>query len=176
VPAAAALLVNVVALVVYQTAFAGRVELLEQRLAAESAQLVALRARRGELDTLRQRADIHRARVAEFYASTLQTEKQRLTRAISEVKDLARRAGLAPEAISYPSQEFDDYDLVKRGVVFNVVGSYEGLRQLINLLELSESFLTLEEIELADDSGGARLAIALRLSMLFAAEPEREAG
>ena len=174
VPAAAVLLINIAALVVYQTAFAGRVELLDRRLDAESGELAALRARRNELDALRQRADVHRARVAEFYASTLQTEKERLTRTITEVKGLAQRAGLSPQAISYPSQEFDDFGLVKRGVVFSVVGSYDGLRQLINLLELSQSFLTLEVIELADDGAGARLGISLRLSMLFADEPKPE--
>lgn len=170
VPAAAALLLSLAALVVYQTAYAGRVETLTGRLDGETARRAALHARRTELEALRQRADIHRAAVDEFYASTLQTERQRLTRTIAEVKELAQRAGLAPQAISYPTQEFAEFGLAKRGVVFSVSGSYEALRQLINLLELSESFLTLEEIELADDAGGARLSIALRLSMLFARE------
>jgi hypothetical protein len=174
-PAAAALLLNVAALVVYQTAYAGRVETLSQRLEAENGRLEAARSRRAELEGLRQRASIHRARVEEFYRSTLQTERERLTRTITEVKDLARRAGLLPQDISYPTQEFAEYGLAKRGVVFSVSGSYEGLRQLINLLELSDSFLTLEEIELADDGSGARLGIALRLSMLFARDGSADA-
>lgn len=172
VPAAAALLINVIALLVYQTAYAGRVETLTRRLDAESARLQALRGRRSELEALRQQASIHRARVDEFYAATLQTERRRLTRTIAEVKELARRAGLVPQAISYPTQQYEEFGLAKRGVVFSVSGSYEGVRQLINLLELSGSFLTLEEIELADDGGGSSLAIALRLSMLFAREAE----
>lgn len=176
VPAAAALVLNLGALAVYQSAYAGRVETLTRRLDGETGRLTALRARRGELEALRQRAAIHRARVEEFYASTLQTERQRLTRTIAEVKDLAERARLVPQAITYPTQEFAEYDLAKRGVVFSVVGTYEGLRQLINLMELSESFLTLEEIELADDSGGTSLSIALRLSMLFARQPDEVEG
>ena len=53
---------------------------------------------------------------------------------------------------------------------FGVRGSYVALRRLINLLELSDSFLMLEEINLSG-RGSEELQITLRLSTLFSTRP-----
>ena len=51
-------------------------------------------------------------------------------------------------------------------------GTYLELRKFINLLELSDSFLTLEEVTLAGETRGEgpELNIRLSLSTLFASE------
>ena len=136
-------------------------------MTAARQELTALTARRQRAEA--QLADIGDTRraVDELYSERLSTESARLTRIITEVKDLASRSGLAPRQISYPTQPIEDYGLRQRSFVFQVDGSYADLRKFINLLELSDSFLTLEQVGLSDSSGG-QLSIQLRLSTLFA--------
>jgi hypothetical protein len=73
-----------------------------------------------------------------------------------------------PQAISYPDETIEDYGLRKRSFQFGVEGTYGDLRKLINLLELSDSFLTLESVQLSGSGTGNRLRIDLSLSTLFA--------
>jgi len=94
---------------------------------------------------------------------------------IAEVKDLARRAGLEPKSISYPSQAVAEFDLSIRYMVFSVTGSYSQLRRLINFLELSDMFLVLNEISLGGHGNGEDLRISLRLSTVFSSK-QLEAG
>jgi Tfp pilus assembly protein PilO len=154
-------------LVIYQSRFAGRVEVGAQSLERGRAELARLTAERQELETQLTLVRKNRERLAAFYDRRLSTERLRLTAIIAEVKDLAQRSGLVPQSISYPEEIIEDYGLRKRSFQFSVEGTYADLRKLINLLELSDSFLTLEGVTLSGDRG-ARLRIDLRLSTLFA--------
>jgi hypothetical protein len=69
--------------------------------------------------------------------------------------------------VSYPTEPLEAYGLRRRAFVFSVQGTYPDLRKFINLLELSDTFLTLEQVTLSESSGGA-LGIQLRVSTLFA--------
>jgi hypothetical protein len=163
------------ALALYQIRYSGRVEALDSRLEETRGRASALAARRAELDGAVRRAEANRQALAALYQGPLGPERDRLTRIIAEVKQLAARAGMRPDAISYPVEEIKDYSLVKKSVVFGVGGSYGELRQLINFLELSSSFLTLEQVSLSE-AAGENLAIRLQIATLFADErprPER---
>lgn len=155
------------ALAVYQLRYSGRVAALDSRLDRTRGQLASLSARRAELERAVERARANREALGALYRGELGPERDRVTRMIAEVKQLAGRAGMRPDAISYPTEEIQEYNLVKKSVVFGVGGTYAGLRQLIDFLELSSSFLTLEQISLGEASGGASLAIRLRISTLF---------
>jgi Tfp pilus assembly protein PilO len=155
------------ALLVYQLRYSGRVAALDSRLERTHAQLASLSARRTELEHSVERARGNREALQALYRGPLGPERDRVTRMIAEVKQLAGRAGMRPDAISYPTEEIKEYNLVKKSVVFGVGGTYDGLRQLIDFLELSSSFLTLEQISLGEASGGASLAIRLQISTLF---------
>ncbi len=155
------------ALVVYQVRYAGRVEALDRELAAAQASLDMLAAERGELEQAVTRAEANRELLRDLYAGRLGPERDRLTRMIAEVKQLASRAGMSPDAISYPLEEIKDYGLLKKSVVFSVGGTYEGLRQMINFLELSSSFLVLEGVSLGEPGMDGSLGIRLQISTLF---------
>ncbi len=167
-PALAFFLVNLGVLSVYRLRYAGDVAILDQRLARTNAQLATLSGERGELEGARGRALATRAAITELYRDRFSTEKERLTKMIAEVKALAARAGLVPSAISYPAEGLADYGLVKKSVVFGVEGTYAELRQLINLLELSSSFLTLEAVSLGSAGPQGALRINLHISTYFA--------
>jgi len=169
-PALVFFLLNLGAWSVYRLGYAVNLESLSAELDSQNHEVATLKARQHELDSLLVRAAANRRRVVQLYEDRFSTRRRRLTEVTAEVIDLARRAGLVPQAISYPEQELEEYGLVKRSFIFSVQGTYLELRKFINLLELSDSFLTLEDANLSQDARGAELRINLRLSTLFTKE------
>lgn len=178
-PALLFFLANAVAFSIYRFGYADQVKSLEADLGEAQEQLQPQSLRRKELENRLLRASAADAAVRRLYEDRFSTRSERLTRVTAEVKTLARRAGLSPRAISYPEQAIEDYGLVKRSFVFSVDGTYLELRQFINLMELSESFLTLESVTLSEAGAeqGPELRMNLKISTLFTQEtgPE-EAG
>jgi Tfp pilus assembly protein PilO len=107
----------------------------------------------------------NRERAAALDRDRFATERARFTDMVRELKELAQRAGLDPGSISYPRETFEQFGLTRRSFVFAVDGSYGALRTFLNLVELSPSFLTVEQIDV--DLSGNGLAVRLRLSTLF---------
>jgi Tfp pilus assembly protein PilO len=169
VPPAVAFLLAAGALVLYFGLYTNRVATLRQDLLTEKAQLERATAERRELEAARQRVSLNEAAIREFYDERLSTERRRLTRLIGEFKSLAERAGLRPDAIGYPKTEIEQYSLTKKGIVFNVQGTYDGLRRFLNFLDLSSDFVTLEQIGVSANEG-AVLELSLTLSALFLSE------
>lgn len=171
-PALLFFLANAVAFSVYRLGYAGQVQSLEADLGEVQEQLQPQSLRRKELEGRLQRANAAEAAVQQLYGRQFSTRSQRLTDITREVKSLARKAGLNPRALSYPEQAIEDYGLVKRSFVFSVEGTYLELRQFLNLLELSDSFLTLEAVTLSEggQDQGPELRMNLALSTLFSQE------
>jgi hypothetical protein len=187
VPALVFFLANATAYTVYRFGFADRVASLQEDLKAQKDRLDPLVARKQKLEALLARSRRNDQEIRKLYAESFSTRKQRLTNITAEVKSLARKAGLDPKALSYPEEHIQQYGLIKRSFIFSVEGSYVNLRKFINLLELSNSFLTLEAINLTPGAGdqpvksrtgvvqailpGSELRISLTLSTLFARDP-----
>ena len=96
------LALNVTAFLVYHVVIAGQLGGLDQRLESRELNLATLVERREQVDGLLATAELNRDRIDQLYDETFATRRARLTRAIEEVKDLARRSGLDPQTISYP--------------------------------------------------------------------------
>lgn len=179
VPALLFFLANAVAFSVYRFGYADQVQSLEAGLGEAQKELQPQSLRRKELERRLHRAGAAEAAVKQLYDEQFSTRSQRLTRVTTEVKSLARKAGLNPRALSYPQEMFEDYGLIKRSFLFSVEGTYLELRQFLNLLEHSESFLTLEAVTLSESNQEetAELRMNLQISTLFSEEtgPE-EAG
>ena len=189
VPALVFFLANASAYTVYRFGFADRVASLRKDLQDQKDQLDPLVGRKQKLASLLARSQRNQLEIQKLYSEKFSTRRQRLTTITAEVKTLARKAGLDPKSVSYPEQEIQQYGLVKRSFIFSVEGTYLELRNFINLLELSPSFLTLEEVTLSESGGGDRqaaggrgapqpeanpgteLRINLTLSTLFARDP-----
>lgn len=170
-PAALFCAANLAVLVGYQVLLAGQGERAERALEARRQELADLVAERRVADEMSARAHRNRDELAGFYGVRLGTEGERLTRTLAEVQELAERAGLRPTAFQYPNEPIAEFGLVQRAIVFGVSGTYDALRRFINFLELSERFLTLEEVGLAGPGGGAGdLKISLRLATLYVRE------
>ena len=173
VPALLFFLANATAYVVYRFGFADRVKSLEARMEETKKELAPLAAKRTHLERLIQRSQRNEVEIRRLYGEKFSTRSQRLTRITAEVKQLARNAGLEPLTLTYPELPIEQYGLVRRSFSFPVNGTYLELRKFINLLELSDSFLTLDEVTLDGKEGGEgpELSIRLSLSTLFASEP-----
>jgi len=103
--------------------------------------------------------------LAELLGGRLSTEEARFTDQVREVKSLAERAGLDPQSIGYPKDVLEQYGLVRRSFVLPVSGSWASLRTFLNLIELTPSFLTVEEIGVSESDG--KVTVRLRLATFF---------
>lgn len=166
------LAINLLLFMVYQTSFAKRRESLESISERAGVRLVSLKDYRGDLQSFVEQFEKQKLAIESIYSQHFATEAERFTGLLREVRQLARQAGLSPDTFSYPKVDLEDEGLVRRNVTFSVTGNYEQVRRLINFLELSDQFITLEEIELSGDSGNDRLSIRLSLSSLFVASDE----
>ena len=168
-PALVLLLLNLGAFVVYRTLYAGGAQARESRVGRTRTSHRQLVTERERAQNLARRAERTQTRLERLYANSFQTEEKRITKVIAEVKALAERAGLDPPSIHYPDESISRYGLVKRSIVFGVDGTYLALRRFINFLELTESFVILEEIRPTEKSSnrGRRLSINLKVSTLF---------
>lgn len=172
VPAVVFFLANAVFFSVYRLGYAGQVESLEETLAGRQKELQEIQRERQENEGKLQKARINEQRIQEFYNERLATRRQRLTDVTAEVNRLEARAGLAPRSTAYPEQLIEDFGLVKRSFNFSVEGTYSELRHFVNLLELSPSFLTLEEVQLTDGGDKPELRMTLKISTLFRQDPD----
>lgn len=170
VPALLFFLANATAYVVYRFGFADRVESLDASLEAKQNELQPLATERARLERLIQRSQRNDVEMRRLYDERFSTRSQSLSRINAEVRRLARTAGLNPWSINYSEDKIEPYGLIKRTFSFSVEGTYLELRKFLNLLEISESFLTLEEVNLAGEESdqGTELRIRLQLSTLFA--------
>jgi hypothetical protein len=162
------LLLALAALVFYRAALAGRLGLEASSVRQQRATLAEVTQARREAEGLLRRARTARAAIDRVYHDRLGTEEERLTRVMLEVKQLARQAGLSGlQTISYAGATAAGAPLATKSITFAAEGDYQQLRNFINLLEVTESFLAISEIRVQDASGGGRLQMQVRLSTLF---------
>jgi Tfp pilus assembly protein PilO len=167
-PAASFVAVGVTLLVIYQVALSGRISLQAGAIEGRKSTLEEVARRRHDAEALVARARSTRAAIDELYAERLGDEASRLTAIMLEVKHLARQAGLGGmEAINYNDEQVQNLPLVRKSILFGAEGDYEQLRSFINLLELSPSFISLDEIHVEDKGDGRNLRLQVRLSTLF---------
>lgn len=169
-PALAFVLVNLALLLGYQIVVQARVAAVTSELEGGQQELAESVERRQEREGFLATARRTEQAVRDLRTETLGTEAARLTEIMLRVKQLLRQAGLSgPASIRYQDEALPEYALDRKTISFGVSGSYEQLRRFINFLELSESFLVLEEVSVSEVEGG-NLEVRLRLSTLFDAE------
>jgi len=118
-------LLNLIGVAAYQFGFAGKVQDLQVRFETASEDLAALRNERRETEEFLARVESNRENITVLYRDHFSTEAQRFTTAVTEVKRLAREAGMNPTSFSYPQDELGEWDLNERGFVFQVEGTYD---------------------------------------------------
>lgn len=181
------LLGNVVFFLTYRVQYQTRLDEMDQRLAQAEAQLEKSKETRLDAE-----AAIASFRKVERDVETVldqhwSTQPRRLTMLIAEVKRLAEASNAVPKTYTFANSE--SVRAVQRGarsakkdigarevtINFSVEASYDQVRRMINLLELSEQFVIIEKIAL-NSGEESLLTLTLQLKTLFRDEELAAAG
>ena len=161
---------NLLGVAFYHGFFAGQVERLESRYQTASDSLTRSKEEHLIIEDFLEQIENHKAEVDGLHRDHFETEEQRFTRAIGEIKKLARQAGFTISSLSYPRKTYGGQDLVERRISFSVSGSYDQLRNFINFLELTDHFFILNSVSLGESSKDERnpkLSIKMVTSTIF---------
>jgi len=176
------LALNAVFFVTYRVRYEERVRDLDSRLDQTRSDYEL--ARTSRIAAERELAAYKKASadIATVYDDWWATRKERLAPLIVELGDLAQKSGLIPQGRAYAVDESRgpknvDVHASAMTITFSVQGPYSKIRQLINMIELSQHFIIIQQIGLADASGGGgapgdTLTLGLSLKTLFRDEPQ----
>lgn len=163
----------------YRVRYKNRIDSLDQRLVESQAKLSEARAAR--MTAERRYASYRKVErdVQYIYDQKWATQGERLTAVISEIKKLAVASSLVPRTYTFTNQEAvvgdanarsgrraPSLDATEVGISYGVEGTYEQVRRLINLLELSDQFVIIDAITLSSQSGES-LQVNLHVKTLF---------
>lgn len=177
----AALLVgNIVFFLTYRVQYQSRLDEMDARLEQAEAQLNRSREARATAEqSVAAYRNVERD-VQRIFDTQWSTQPRRLTRFIAEVKRLAEASNALPRSIGISRGEAsarvpgttartisgEDLGAREVGISFSVDATYEQTRRMINLFELSDQFVIIDQISLAEATDN-RLSLNLRLKTLF---------
>jgi Tfp pilus assembly protein PilO len=167
---AALLIANLIYFFTYRVQFEERLRDYDTRAAQSEGRLEQARTTRVGLE--RQLAGYRKLQkdIQDVYDNRWSTQTARLAPLIAEVKRLATASQLIPQTYSFGQSAGvtagagPSANVV--GITFNVAGTYQQVRRLINLLELSQQFVIIEGISLNSTNEGL-LTLGLRVKTLF---------
>jgi hypothetical protein len=170
---------NTVFFFTYRVQYESRLHALDTRMQQTEEQLQ--RARNKRISAEQQLASYNKVQIdlQNLYNYRWSTKPQRLTALINELKRMGALTQLDPNSMSF--SQVQDRDAQKTGgigtstvtITFSVHGTYQQVRRLINLLELSDQFVIIDAVHLASSGPGAGdLTLNLRLKTVFR-EPTR---
>lgn len=173
-----ALAANAVFFFTYRVQYESRLQALDTRLQQTEDQLQ--RARNKRMAAEQQLASYNKVQtdLQNLYNYRWSTKAQRLTALINELKRMGAATQLDPNSMAFSQAQ--DRDAQKTGGVgtstvtisFSVHGTYQQIRRLINLLELSDQFVIIDGINLASGGpGDGNLTLNLRLKTVFREPP-----
>lgn len=162
---------NTIFFFTYRVQYESRLRDLEGRLDQAKGQLDE--AKRSRVAAEAQLAAYRKADkdIRQIYEVEWSTEKQRLTAFIAEVMRLGTVSQLVPKSYSFTGTAAKGpktltSKAIEVGVAFPVEGTYQQIRRLINLLEISDQFVIIDQISLSSGSGD-KLNMTIRVKTLF---------
>lgn len=167
------LVLNLLFFLTYRVRYQERVKDLDARLASVEKRRDDVGRGTAELG---QRLEGYRqtqAAIDSIYSETWSTQQRRITRLMSEINQLAAMSRLVPRTISYgQTAQKKELGTSSMKIAFGVQGSYQQIRRLINLLELSKEFVIIESIAINNVSPDSSLInLSLQLKTLFRDQP-----
>jgi hypothetical protein len=169
------LLANTIFFFTYRVQYVSRLQDLDAR--QDQAQSRLQQAHRARITAEQQLAAYKKVQtdLQVLYNERWSTPVQRLTLLIDEVRKLAAASHLEPPSYAFSNSETKNsrtaagsagIGTTTVGIAFTVQGTYEQVRRLINLLELSDQFVIIDGISLAS-SADKILTLNIRLKTLF---------
>jgi len=168
------LLGNVFFFFTYRVQYQSRLTDLDTRLEDAQRRLQEAQRSRAAAEQLLASYDKVRADLQNLYDERWSTQARRFTLLFEEVKRLATASHFDPRSFGFSRTESTQSSTKDTGigstavsVAFTVQGSYEQMRRLINLLELSNQFIIIDGLGLASASDTKSLTMNIRLKTLF---------
>lgn len=168
------LLGNLVFFLTYRVQYQTRLDEMDARLEQAEGQLAKTKRMRSEAEmSLAAFRKVERD-VQTVYDETWSTQPRRLTLLIGEVKRLAVASNAVPRTLSFVRSEVEDTK-GQRGkavgarevkIAFSVTATYDQVRRMINLFELSNQFVIIDQISLAQADAN-QLTLNLQIKTLF---------
>lgn len=171
------LLANTVFFFTYRVRYQSRLDDLDARLEQAENRLEQIRSSRVKAEQTYRGYKQTEADVRKVYDEYWSTRAQRLTAMIAEVKRLTVASSLVPTSIGFTQADVQ-VKAVQRaqstrgksesiganevGITFGVQGTYEQVRRLINLLELSRQFVIIDSIGLSQAEGALRFNLHIK--------------
>jgi hypothetical protein len=167
------LLANTIFFFTYRVQYQSRLDTLDQRLAQVEGQLEQARTARIRSDETLQSYRKVESDLLRVFNEHWATQPERFTKLFSEVTRLAMASSLVPSSYRFDQGEVKrisggrkSLGLNEVHIAFGVNGTYEQVRRLINLLELSRQFVIVERIALATSEEQV-LSLNLQLKTIF---------
>ncbi|HYO79625.1 MAG TPA: GspMb/PilO family protein [Thermoanaerobaculia bacterium] len=174
------LVANIAFFFTYRVQYQNRLDDLDASLEAAEKTLADARMQRAGIERRIQGYQKTEADIAEVFDQHWSTQSKRFTVMFGEIKQLAEASSLVPSSYSFDRDEADakaagmgrsavreaDLGATEVGMSFNVAGTYQQVRRLINLLELSRQFIIVDRISLSA-SDAERLSLTLHVKTLF---------
>ena len=110
--------------------------------------------------------------IAEFYARVGRRE-EKLPQLMKEIDELVRKVGTVPHRINFGQSEVPEADLVEFSIEFPFEGDYASVRNLLNLLEVTPSFLIVDQFNIGS-SGELQEKVRLQFRLRTAFHQERQ--
>lgn len=171
------LLINVVFFLTYRVRYQQRVDDLHRRLEGQKVSLEQARQSRMAVEKRIRGFEAVEKDLKWVHSDLWSTPDARLVALIVEINRLARQSQLVPRSISYSLDEARGESTLRmskedRGTVmsisFSVAGSYQQVRRLLNLIELSKQFVIIDSVTLAGASAEDRkLQLNIGLKTVF---------
>lgn len=159
------LIANLVYFFTYRVQFEARLEDYAARAQQSQARVDVAKSQR--ITAERQLAAYRKVQqdIKDVYDNRWSTEAARLAPLIEEVKRLAVVSQLVPQTYSF-AHVVGTPEATTVGITFSVQGTYQQVRRLINLLELSQQFVIVDQISLSNTAEGV-LTMNLHVKTLF---------
>ena len=183
------LLANTVFFFTYRVQYQSRLDDLDARLQQAETRLEQTRNARIKAEQTYRGYKQTEADVKKIYDEYWSTREERLTAMIAEVKRLTVASSLVPASIGFTQADIQVKTQPQRGenvrrskesiganevgITFGVEGTYQQVRRLINLLELSRQFVIIDSIALTQGDAG-RLRFNLHIKTLFRDDAARD--
>jgi len=167
---------NAVYFFTYRVSYQSRLDDREQELTQKEAELARAHAARVKAERTFQAYRQVERDVQRVFDEHWATQEERFTRLVAEVKRLTTASSMVPASVGFSAAVVTDPEANRRkkvaigatevGIAFGVEGTYEQVRRLINLLELSQQFVIIDQIGLSSREG-QNLALTIHLKTLF---------
>jgi len=162
---------NLVAAAALFRPWGGSPEQLQQQLSALRGQVQQTRVTAQRLNTLVRTVEKTRAEADQFLETNFLDRRAAYSAVLGELTSLAEKSGMKARDHSFAAESIEGSDtLGLMTITGNYEGTYADLIQLVNAIDRSPRFLTIERLQAAPLQAQGSLIVSMRLNAFIRGE------